>query len=84
MERSRDGCICLGKIITNSGDAIKEIYHPHAAMLFRQSRRIRHDDRKESKQQYYNEAVINCPSCGAEVKLNSQEVGRWKLVENRG
>ena len=29
---------------------------------------------QSGKQQYYNEAAINCPSCGEEVLLNAQEV----------
>lgn len=64
----------LERFVTTSGEIVREIYHNHAAMLFRQSRRIRHDDRQEKKRQYYEEALVSCPSCGAEVTLNAEEV----------
>ena len=82
----------MERFTTASGDMVKEIYHKHAAMLFRQSRRIRHDDRKEKKQQYYEENIATCPSCGANFMPDENNNcsycgyglqvynGKWKVV----
>ena len=64
----------LERFVGESGDIIEEIYHKNAAILLRQSRIIRHDDRQVNKSEYYKESIVYCPSCGAEINLNSQEV----------
>lgn len=72
-EAELEGAI-LERFVTSSGNIIQEIYHNRGVMTIRQSRRIRHDDRKEKKQQYYEDLSIYCQSCGAELMLNTQEV----------
>ena len=52
-----------------------EIYRKNSYLRILQSRHIRSADRKEKKKSYYSDMLrIICPSCGADVKLDSQQV----------
>ena len=52
-----------------------EIYRKNSYFRILQSRHIRSADRKEKKKSYYSDMLrITCPSCGASVKLDSQQV----------
>lgn len=52
-----------------------EIYRKNSYLRILQSRHIRSADRKEKKKSYYSDMLkITCPSCGANVKLDSQQV----------
>ena len=52
-----------------------EIYRKNSYLRILQSRHIRSADRKEKKKSYYSDMLkITCPSCGAGVKLDSQQV----------
>lgn len=65
----------LERFISGSGDVVARIYHSYASLTIRQSRRIRHDDRMTGgKDSYYDILTVSCPSCGGEVKLDSQQV----------
>lgn len=62
-----------------SGKILYEDFFPHGAILLKQSRHIRHDEveskNRNEEQQFYSEyQKIMCPSCGAEISLNSNEV----------
>ncbi len=68
-------CSTLERLISaDSGKTIYKLYQKNAYVRILQSRHIRSSDRTERKQRYYAERVkILCPSCGAEVELNSQQ-----------
>ena len=52
-----------------------EIYRKNSYLRILQSRHIRRTDKKENKKSYYYDMLkITCPSCGASVKLDSQQV----------
>ena len=52
-----------------------EIYRKNSYLRILQSRHVRRTDKKENKKSYYHDMLrITCPSCGARVKLNSQQV----------
>ena len=52
-----------------------EIYRKNSYLRILQSRHIRSADRKEKKKSYYSDMLkITCPSCGADVRLVSQQV----------
>ena len=52
-----------------------EIYRKNSYLRILQSRHVRRTDQKENKKSYYHDMLrITCPSCGARVKLNSQQV----------
>lgn len=52
-----------------------EIYRKNSYLRILQSRHVRSADRKEKKKSYYSDMLrITCPSCGARVKLDSQQV----------
>lgn len=52
-----------------------EIYRKNSYLRILQSRHVRRTDQKEKKKSYYNDMLsITCPSCGAGVKLDSQQV----------
>ena len=52
-----------------------EIYRKNSYLRILQSRHVRSADRKEKKKSYYNDMLkITCPSCGAGVMLDSQQV----------
>ena len=52
-----------------------EIYRKNSYLRILQSRHVRSADRNEKKKSYYSDMLrITCPSCGAGVKLDSQQV----------
>lgn len=68
-------CSTLERLISaDSGKPVYKLYRKNANVRILQSRHIRSSDRTEQKQRYYAERVkILCPSCGAEVELDSQQ-----------
>ena len=60
---------------TEDNKVQNEIYRKNSYLRILQSRHIRSADRKEKKKSYYSDMLkITCPSCGASVKLDSQQV----------
>ena len=60
---------------TDDNKVQHEIYRKNSYLRILQSRHVRRTDQKENKKSYYNDMLsITCPSCGARVKLNSQQV----------
>ena len=60
---------------TKDNEVQHEIYRKNSYLRILQSRHIRRTDKKENKKSYYYDMLkITCPSCGAKVKLNSQQV----------
>ena len=60
---------------TDDNKVQHEIYRKNSYLRILQSRHIRSADRKEKKKSYYSDMLrITCPSCGASVKLDSQQV----------
>lgn len=60
---------------TKDGTVQHEIYRKNSYLRILQSRHVRLADQKEKKKSYYNDMLrITCPSCGASVKLDSQQV----------
>ena len=61
---------------TKDDDTVQyEIYRKNSYLRILQSRHVRLADQKEKKKSYYNDMLrITCPSCGASVKLDSQQV----------
>ena len=52
-----------------------EIYRKNSYLRILQSRHVRSADRKDKKKSYYSDMLrITCPSCGARVRLDSQQV----------
>ena len=52
-----------------------EIYRKNSSLRILQSRHVRSADRNEKKKSYYSDMLrITCPSCGADVRLVSQQV----------
>ena len=52
-----------------------EIYRKNSYLRILQSRHVRSADRNEKKKSYYSDMLrITCPSCGARVRLDSQQV----------
>ena len=52
-----------------------EIYRKNSYLRILQSRHVRSADRNEKKKSYYSDMLrITCPSCGADVRLVSQQV----------
>ena len=68
-------CSVLERFVsTVSGRPIQEIYRKNAFLRILQSRHVRNSDRTQKKENYYADSVtINCPSCGAQVTLDSQQ-----------
>lgn len=60
---------------TENNKVLCEIYRKNSYLRILQSRHIRSADQKEKKKSYYSDMLkITCPSCGASVKLDSQQV----------
>ena len=60
---------------TKDNEVQHEIYRKNSYLRILQSRHVRLADQKEKKKSYYNDMLrITCPSCGASVRLNSQQV----------
>lgn len=68
-------CSALERMVsTADGSPIHEVYRKNAYLKILQSRHIRNADRTGKKEKYYAEStIINCPSCGAQVELTSQQ-----------
>lgn len=69
-------CSSLERIASSQSEEVKhEIYRKNACLRVLQSRHIRTSDQGGKKENYYSDKLrITCPSCGAEVKLHSQQV----------
>ena len=60
---------------TEDNEVQHEMYRKNSYLRILQSRHVRRTDQKEKKKSYYNDMLrIICPSCGASVKLDSQQV----------
>ena len=69
-------CSTLERFESMQGNRVQhEIYRKNSYLRILQSRHVRRTDKKENKKSYYHDMLrITCPSCGARVKLNSQQV----------
>ena len=69
-------CSTLERFESTEGNMVQsEIYRKNSYLRILQSRHVRRTDQKENKKSYYNDMLsITCPSCGARVKLDSQQV----------
>ena len=69
-------CSTLERFESTEGSMVQsEIYRKNSYLRILQSRHVRRTDQKENKKSYYNDMLsITCPSCGARVKLDSQQV----------
>ena len=69
-------CSTLERFESTKDDTVQhEIYRKNSYLRILQSRHVRRTDQKENKKSYYNDMLsITCPSCGASVKLDSQQV----------
>ena len=69
-------CSSLERLISpQSGKTVHQIYRKNSYLRILQSRHIRHSDRQGRNKEFYSDKEkINCPSCGAEVELSSQQV----------
>ena len=69
-------CSTLERFESTKDDTVQhEIYRKNSYLRILQSRHVRSTDQKEKKKSYYNDMLrITCPSCGASVKLDSQQV----------
>lgn len=74
-------CSTLERFESTEGNMVQsEIYRKNSYLRILQSRHVRRTDQKENKKSYYNDMLsITCPSCGARVKLNSQQVRHLSL-----
>ena len=68
-------CSALERLLpTEGGRPVHTIYRKNARLRLLQSRHIRSADRAGKQKDYYaHKGTINCPSCGAEVELHSQQ-----------
>lgn len=68
-------CSALERLLPKEGGKpVHVVYRKNARLRVLQSRHVRSCDRKEKRESYYaDKATINCPSCGAEVELESQQ-----------
>ena len=68
-------CSALERLLTKErGWPCHTVYRKKACLRLLQSRHVRSCDRKEKRESYYSDqTTINCPSCGAEVRLDSQQ-----------
>ena len=69
-------CSTLERFESTKDNTVQhEIYRKNSYLRILQSRHVRRTDKKENKKSYYHDMLrITCPSCGARVKLNSQQV----------
>ena len=68
-------CSTLERFESTEDKVQHEIYRKNSYLRILQSRHIRSADRKEKKKSYYSDMLrITCPSCGARVRLDSQQV----------
>ena len=68
-------CSTLERFESTEDNTVQnEIYRKNSYLRILQSRHVRRTDQKENKKSYYNNMLsITCPSCGASVKLDSQQ-----------
>ncbi len=68
-------CSVLERLASSTGGkTVQEIYRKHAYVRILQSRHIRNSDRIGKRENYYADNIrVICPSCGAEIELNSQQ-----------
>lgn len=68
-------CCALERLVSpESGKLVQEIYRKNAYARLLQSRHIRNSDRIGKRKNYYDNRIkVICPSCGAEVELDSQQ-----------
>ena len=68
-------CSALERLLTKEdGRPVHTVYRKNACLRVLQSRHIRSCERAgQQKSSYADKATINCPSCGAEVELRSQQ-----------
>ncbi len=69
-------CSALERFESTEDNTVQhEIYRKNSYLRILQSRHVRLADQKEKKKSYYNDMLrITCPSCGASVRLDSQQV----------
>ena len=69
-------CSTLERFESTKDNTVQhEIYRKNSYLRILQSRHVRLADQKEKMKSYYNDMLrITCPSCGASVKLDSQQV----------
>lgn len=68
-------CSALERLLPKEGGSpVLAVYRKNAYLRVLQSRHIRKSDRAKNQKGYYaGKVTINCPSCGAGVKLDSQQ-----------
>lgn len=68
-------CSALERLLPKEdGRPVHTVYRKNARLRLLQSRHIRSSDRAGKQKDYYaDKGTISCPSCGAEVKLESQQ-----------
>lgn len=68
-------CSVLERLLPKEGGWSRcTVYRKNACLRVLQSRHIRNCDRAGKRESYYdNRVTVNCPSCGAEVELRSQQ-----------
>ena len=69
-------CSTLERFESTEDNTVRhEIYRKNSYLRILQSRHVRSADRNEKKKSYYSDMLrITCPSCGADVRLVSQQV----------
>ena len=69
-------CSTLERFESTEDNTVRhEIYRKNSSLIILQSRHVRSADRNEKKKSYYSDMLrITCPSCGADVRLVSQQV----------
>lgn len=69
-------CSTLERFKSTEDNTVRhEIYRKNSSLRILQSRHVRSADRNEKKKSYYSDMLrITCPSCGADVRLVSQQV----------
>ena len=69
-------CSTLERFESTEDNTVRhEIYRKNSSLRILQSRHVRSADRNEKKKSYYSDMLrITCPSCGADVRLVSQQV----------
>ncbi len=68
-------CSVLERLVSKrDGKPAYELYRKNAYVRLLESRHIRTSDRTEKKKSYYDDrSEISCPSCGAQIGLDSQQ-----------
>lgn len=68
-------CSVLERLVSKrDGKPVYELYRKNAYVRLLESRHIRTSDRTEKKKSYYDDrSEISCPSCGAQIGLDSQQ-----------